>query len=266
MSRWAARMRAAAAQRDRTWGEPRSGNGASSFHLIWDLPQVPLREVAATLEVLDLPSVKRLYFWALQASFVTGRQIQGGAHLGLQWHPRHPDSTAANWGGYGPADRGTRELEGSTSVLPSSRKNPNTRDFRWIPGHRYRLHIAPAPDSPESLFAWRGSVTCLDTGETTHIRDLYTRGEFLISPMVWTESFARCEHRAVSARWSDLEAITTDGSALRPPHIRVNYQSRSDGGCDNTTVSIDELGVLQTTATPREVPQGAILPCPSSQV
>ena len=49
MSRWAARMRAAAAQRDRTWGEPRSGNGASSFHLIWDLPQVPLREVAATV-------------------------------------------------------------------------------------------------------------------------------------------------------------------------------------------------------------------------
>jgi hypothetical protein len=256
-------MRAAAAERQRTWGEPRSGNGASSFHLIWDVPQIALREVSATLEVLDIPSVRRLYFWALQASFVTGRRIQGGAHLGLQWHPRHPGSTAVNWGGYGPADRGTRELEGSTSPLPSIRKNPNTRDFTWIAGQRYRLHIGPAPDSPEALFAWRGSVTCLDSGEVTEIRDLYTRGEYLVSPMVWTESFARCEHPPVSVRWSNLVAVGADGTELRPPHIRVNYQSRSDGGCDNTTVSIDELGVLQTTATPREVPQGAILPCPS---
>ena len=46
---------------------------------------------------------------------------------------------------------------------------------------RYRLHIGPSPDSPQSLFAWRGSITCLETGERTDIRDLYTRGEFLVS-------------------------------------------------------------------------------------
>jgi len=265
VSRWVARVRAAAAERERTWGEPRSANGASSFHLIWDIPHVALSEVSATLEVLDLPVVKRIYFWALQASFLSGRKIQGGAHLGLQWHPKHPGGTAVNWGGYGPADRGTRELEGSTSVLPSSRNNPNTRDFPWTPGNRYRLHIGPSPDSPEALYAWRGSITCLETGEATLIRDLYTRGEFLMSPMVWTEAFARCEHPPVSVRWSNLEAVGTDGTVFHPPHIRVNYQSRGDGGCDNTTASTDELGVLQTTATPREVPQGAMLPCPSGR-
>src|SRR5512136_1812661 len=131
--------RAAAAwqARQRTSGEPRSENGASSFHLIWDLPQVPLRQVEATLEVVVPPAVPRLYFWALQVSFASGPRLQGGAHLGLQWHPRYPGGTAVNFGGYGPTERGTRELEGTASELTGSGRNPNTRDFPWVLGHRY---------------------------------------------------------------------------------------------------------------------------------
>jgi hypothetical protein len=225
---------------------------------------VPLREVEATLEVVARPMVKRVYFWALQASFAAGPRLQGGAHLGLQWNPRYPGGTAANFGGYGPAEGGTRTLEGSTSELPGPRRDPNTRSYHWELGHRYRLRIAPTPRAPDGIRAWRGTVTDVEAGREQVVRDLYTRGEYLHTPMVWTESFARCEHPSVGVRWSGLRAVSTGGEELCPQHVRVNYQSRSDGGCDNTTAGTDELGVLQITTEQREVPQGAWLRVPGA--
>jgi hypothetical protein len=264
MRRSLSRAAAAWAARQRVSGEPRSANGASSFHLIWDLPSLPLRRVAATLEVVVPPRVPRLYFWALQVSFASGPRLQGGAHLGLQWHPRYPGSTAVNFGGYGPAERGTRVLEGTTSELRGSRRNPNTRDFPWQLGHRYRLEVAPAPEAPEGLRAWRGTVQDLDGGGVQVVRDLYTRAEYLHSPLVWSEVFARCEHPSVVVRWSDLQATAISDEELRPERVRVNYQTRADGGCDNTSVALDELGILQITAVQREMPQAAILPVPGA--
>jgi len=264
MRRSLSRAAAAWTARQRVSGEPRSANGASSFHLIWDLPSLPLRRVAATLEVVVPPRVPRLYFWALQVSFASGPRLQGGAHLGLQWHPRYPGSTAVNFGGYGPAERGTRVLEGTTSELRGSRRNPNTRDFPWQLGHRYRLEVAPAPEAPEGLRAWRGTVQDLDGGGVQVVRDLYTRAEYLHTPLVWSEVFARCEHPSVVVRWSDLQATAISDEELRPERVRVNYQTRADGGCDNTSVALDELGILQITAVQREVPQAAILPVPGA--
>ena len=92
------RARETWATRQRTSGEPTSRNGASSFHLIWDLPPTPLLECSAVLEVVVPPQVPRLYFWALQASFASGSRFHGGAHIGLQWNTRHPGGTAARRG------------------------------------------------------------------------------------------------------------------------------------------------------------------------
>ena len=259
-----ARMRAALAGRERTWGEPHSANGASSFHLVWETPQIPLNEAEATLEILVPPVVPRLYFWALQVSFATNRRLQGGAHLGLQWNPAFAGSTAANWGGYGTGGGGTQILKGSASELPGVRGDPNTRSFDWRLGRRYRLHIGPSSEPSAEGHAWRGTVTDVETGDETVVRDLYTSGSYLMSPMVWSEVFARCEQPSVAVRWSDLRVITADGAELRPQRVRINYQTRSDGGCDNTTVSVDELGLLQITGVERQVPQGAILPIPGT--
>jgi hypothetical protein len=221
------RVSATRAERLRTAGEPSSSNGASSFHLFWDLQPEPLIEVAATLEVLLPPSVKRLYFWALQVTFASGRRLRGGGHLGLQWNARHPGGTAVNWG-----------------------------------GERYRFHIGPGGDAPEGLRAWRGTVTHVESGTATVVRDLYVPADTIVSPVVWSEVFARCEHPMVSVRWSGLAARTIAGKIVRPSHVRVNYQARERGGCDNTTVAVDELGLLQVTSVERSVPQGATLPVP----
>lgn len=256
------RVRAALQNRQRTSGEPQSANGASSFHLVWDIPPVPLREVSATVEVLVPPVTNRLYFWALQVSFASERRLQGGAHIGIQWNRRYPGNTAVNWGGYGPADRGGAVLDGSDSPLSGVRGDRNTRTFPWKAGHPYRLTVAPAADGPGEATAWRGTITDLDSGEEHLVRDLYAEGEYLMSPMVWSEVFARCEQPSVTVRWSDLRAVGAHGEDLSPRRIRVNYQTRMDGGCDNTSVGVDELGVLQTTAVRRRVPQGALLPVP----
>ena len=122
----------------RMQGLPPSANGASSLHLRWDI-QPPLLDVAVNLTVVELPQVERLYFWALQADFcdADGRPA-GGAHLGLQWHPRYPGSTAVNWGGYA---AGGGELAGSTSALRSALGNHNPRDYRWEADRGYRLAI-----------------------------------------------------------------------------------------------------------------------------
>ncbi len=231
-------------------GLPTSPNGASSFHLIWTVPGVPLDEVSATFELLGEPTVPRLYFWALQASFLQGNVHRGGGHLGLQWHPSYPGSRAVNWGGYG--DGG--ELDGSASSLPSTLGNANTRDFAWETGVPYRFSIA-APEPGR----WRGTVTNLGTGEPTVVRDLYSPGTHLGAPMVWTEAFCRCDDPPAVARWSGFRA-TAKGTEVPIESVRLNYQSFADGGCTNTTVRRDPSGFLQVTGTEREIPSGRVVP------
>lgn len=218
----------------RTSGRPPSANGASSLHLAWDVPQgVELAEAAVTITVPHLPAVPRLYFWALQVSFVDG----GAAHLGLQWGADPPRRMHhANWGGYGPDGR---ELAGTASALPSSFGNPHTRDFDWEAGRPYRLRIRRGPDG------WEGWV------DDTLVRQLLAPGVTLASPLMWSEVFADCDHPAVSVHWSDLEVVTRSGDRVAVRSARVHYQPRSEGGCDNTSSAVDGPAFVQTTSTDR---------------
>lgn len=210
------------------------------MHLWWD-PDAPtnamtaVTNVEATLEVIEPPSVDRLYFWALQATFIDtrGRPV-AGAHLGLQWHGAHPGGTAVNWGGYR-NDGSGRELDGDPSPLPSATGNANTRDFRWRPHTPYRLRID---------VDGTGSVTDLSTTERTVVRRLHVAGaQALANAVVWSEVFADCDDPPTAVRWSDLEP--------RPRSARVTYQSFADGGCTNT-----ENGFTQRTSTRRSTPEG----------
>jgi hypothetical protein len=238
--------------RGRTTGYPPSANRASSFHLRWGgLPaRAVVVEVAATLEVVTAPVVPELYFWALQASFASAtRPRVGAAHLGLQWYPPHPGSTAVNWGGYDEASGGI--LDGSDSALPSATGNPNTRDYPWAEGRRYRLTIGPG----SAPGWWRGAV------DGVAVRELHGGGDRLADPIVWAEVFARCDHPPATVRWSELTARTAAGEVVEPDRVTVTYHPTATGGCDNTTVAADGPGAfLQTTGTDRLVPADAVLP------
>lgn len=237
-------------------GEPASGNGASSFHLRWLVDEDdPLVEVAAVLEVVVPPAVDRLYFWALQASFSDGASDRGAAHIGLQWNRNHPNGRAVNWGGYAPSGQ---LLAGSPSGLPSAPDDPNTRDYDWRPGRRYRLRISPAPGAPGR---WQGEVTDLAAGRSSVVRHLNAGGHLLSGAVVWSEVFARCDHPSVTVRWSDLEAVAASGRRVAPRGLSASYEPGTAGGCDNTNVAVDHIGVLQTTNTKRTVPAGASIPC-----
>lgn len=235
----------------RTSGPPPSGNGASSFHLFWNVPPEPLLEVEATIEVLEPPTVDKLYFWALQVNVEHQGRPTGGAHFGLQHHPRHPGGGAVNWGGY---HTGGGELEGTVSELPSALDNINTRDYRWEPHRRYRYRIARSPQR-----GWRGSITDLDTDVETIVRDLYITGDQMIRPMVWTESFADCDEAAAAVRWTDLRAKTVSGRWIEVADVRLNYQSHADGGCANTNTFTDGVGFVQRTTTTRLADTGTRL-------
>lgn len=271
--RWLQALRGLAAPSgpERTRGLPTSSNGASSFHLFWDVPAgTTFRRVAVTFEVLEPPSVDRLYFWALQVDFVRpGGRRAGGGHLGLQHHPRHPGGGAINWGGYDPS--GT-VLSGSGSALASALDNPNTRDYRWAPRRRYRLAVDPAPGpdakgtgeahAAAGMHRWRGSITDTESGQTTVVRELYNHGTALTNPMVWSEVFAQCDDPSVVVRWSEPEAESDDGTIVRPRSTRVNYQKIADGGCTNTDVHLDDIGVCQTTNRDRGRRQGETVAWP----
>ncbi len=228
------------------------------MHLWWSLPHgEQLTAVRATLEILEPLAVDRLYFWALQVAFV--KPGGGGAHLGLQHNRRHPGSTAANFGGYAPVDVGGL-LDGTASELPSAPNDPNTRDFGWRPNRRYRLSVERMPDgAPEGFFAWRGSVEDVASGTISVVRTLFSRGEYLRGPVVWTEAFARCEQPSVGAKWTDLETEGETRGVMRIPAGQVNYQLRSAGGCDNTNMDVEGDGWVQRTATDRTVPAGTVL-------
>ena len=211
---------------------------ASSFHLSWGGLPPTLTEVAVDLEVLVPPSIPTLYFWALQVSFEDG----GAAHTGLQWNPRHPGGRAVNWGGYA---KGGGLLTGSPSALPCEIGDPNTRDWWWDPGRRYRLRVwAPVPGR------WRAAV------DDVVIRDLYAAGTTLRSPIVWSEVFAGCDDPTVAVRWSGFEALDGQGRPVAPDRMLVNYQRN---GCANTTSVLDGRSVVQVTNTQRTTPQGSVL-------
>ncbi len=234
----------------RTSGPPTSSNAASSFHLTWEVPPQPLIEVRADLEVVEPPSIDRLYFWALQVNFAdraNGGANRGGAHTGLQYHPSYPNGGAVNWGGY---HAGGGELEGSTSALPSTLNNVNTRDYPWQPNNAYRFRVFSPEGHPGS---WRATVTDLTSGVETIIRDLKVDADSLVRPMVWSEVFADCDHPSCTIRWSNLEADLAAGGTVRAKSVRLNYQRHGDGGCANTNTHVDPdgHGFLQTTNTAR---------------
>jgi hypothetical protein len=229
----------------RVTGPPTSSNGASSLHLGWEVPSnEPLVEVAVTLTVPVAPADDSLYFWALQANFEGG----AGAHLGLQWGADAPRRMRhANWGGY--AGHGG-ELTGTALAFPSSFGNPNTCDFDWSDGVGHRLRIARDNDG------WAGFV------DDMRLRSLHAGGATLHGPVVWSEVFADCDAPSVSVRWSDLEVVTAGGDHVPVLAVRTNYQTRADGGCDNTCSTVDSLAFVQTTNTARTTPQGARLSLP----
>jgi hypothetical protein len=228
-------------------GYPTSANGASSFHLWWQLPgDLRAVEVRATLEVRVPPAVNRLYFWALQVSFEDrGRQL-GGAHTGLQWNPAAPGG-AVNWGGY---HQGGGELPGTPSELPEA-DSVNTRRWPWSPGTPYRLRVwSPAPG------AWRSEVTDLRTNNRTVIRDLLVPATHLSNPVVWAEVFARCDDPPTEARWTDLEVVSENGTVHHTTEVRTTYQDEGAGGCSNTQATADKNAFVQRTGLP-EVPTRA---------
>jgi len=246
---------------DGTKGRPPSGNGASSFHLFWQHETRKWVAAEATIEVLEAPSVSELYFWAMQVNFHDGRRGTGGGHIGPQWISIHPGGTAINWGGYG-ADG--QELEGSVSSLPSRAGNVNTRDFVWEAQRPYRLRVAFAGPTPVAgRSAWRGEVIDLVTGTVVHIRDLYAPGDRLDSAMVWSEVFAPCDAPPVTVRWSDLALIDDAGHRSAVVAASVNYQSRADGGCVTTDITVDDTppapGFIQRSGTMRGTAQGTVL-------
>ena len=199
-------------------------------------------EASVDVEVVVRPEVPHLYFWALQVSFQASRRPVGGAHLGLQWNPRHPGNTAVNWGGYA-ADGSV--LGGSPSALPSAPGDPNTRDYPWEQGTVYRLVISPGSRPG----GWRGSVMDLSTGRESTVRELDVGGNRLTDPVVWAEVFARCDDPSTEVRWSRPRLRL--GTEVAIPHgVRVTYQSERDGGCSNTDVRSAE-GVVQVTNTAR---------------
>ena len=158
---------------------------------------------------------------------------------GVAVAPRHPGSTAVNWGGYRASGQ---ELHGSDSALRSATGNPNTRDFSWSPGRPYRLSIervvaAAGGPVPAGVTAWRGSVQDLHSGEDQVVRDLYMEGDSIVGVTMWSEVFARCDDPTVSVRWSrpvvhlpDRDVEIAEGRGQLPGrHRRRLHQHRRHG-------------------------------------
>lgn len=230
----------------RTSGRPTSSNGASSLHLWWDV-QASDRLIGAsvTLEVVERPDLDDLVFMAMQVSFA--EPAGGGAHLGLQHHPRFPNRSAVNWGGYA---RGGGLLTGSTSDLVSTPNDVNTRDFDWRAGVAYRLEITRGRELPDGGWSWLGSVTD-EVGVRTLVRELFTVGSAIRDPIVWVECFAPCDSAPFSVRWSDAAVTTLDGAEIPIRTMRAAYQSAAQGGCTNTSSFLDGSSFAQRTNTPR---------------
>jgi len=241
--------------RERVSGAPTSANGASSFHLWWDVPYGErFTSASITLDVARQPDLDRLVFFAIQVAFV--KPGGGGAHLGLQHHPAFPDRSAVNWGGYDPHGA---LLEGTESPLPSVDDDPNTRDYLWSPGRPYQLTIDRATDADADIHRWRGTCTDLISGESVVVRELYNPGRYLRAPVVWIESFAPCDAPRFEARWSNATIVTEKGEVRSISRMRADYQHHAAGGCTNTNSFVDGVSFVQRSGQLRSTKPGTTL-------
>jgi hypothetical protein len=80
-----------------------------------------------------------------------------------------------------------------------------------------------------------------------------------VNPMVWSEVFADCDDPPVAVRWSEPVVVSRSGEHVQVPAALTRYQSRHDGGCDNTSSTVDGDAFVQTTATARRAPAGTRL-------
>ena len=248
------RVSSPAALGERTQGLPTSSNGASSLHARWLHEPADVVAVEVDLTIDETPGSDHLRFFALQASFAERGRAHGAGHLGLQWISWHPGNTAANWGGYHHAGSGqSGELPGTSSALPSAVGNANTRDYEWSAGTPYRLRIARGDDG------WAGSVTDLGTDTTTVIRELVCRGDRLTSVVMWSEIFAPCEGPGVTVRWGRPRWQVATGEFVPVGQVQLSYQRVEDGGCSNSSTTLEGDAVVQRTAVPRKHPHGTVL-------
>jgi len=206
------------------------------------------------LEVTKRPDVGSLVFFALQVAFITPGG--GGAHLGLQHNPRFPGMSAANWGGYDPHGG---LLDGTESPLASTPNDVNTRNFPWREGAAYQMAITRGEERADGWHAWEGTITDLRSGEETLVRKLWSAGEYLRAPVIWTESFAPCEASSFQARWSNAAVVTTADEILPVTTMRTDYQAYAAGGCTNTDTVVEGSGFVQTTSVTRTTRPGTTL-------
>jgi hypothetical protein len=248
------------------------------MHLMWRLPSDlgPVIGASVVFELTEEPAVDKLYFWALQASFLDddGTDL-GAAHTGLQWNPRHPGGRAANWGGY-PSEHNNwkRNFKGSRNRLPGFDGDPNTRHYNWQSHRPYRLTIERAPEQSGSFFAellqprptgWRATVTDINSGQIQVLRDLYAGGTHLAHLCVWTEWFCSCDDPTTACTWTEFRVMTDDGSGNstehEPTEVFVNHPAEN---CSNVGQRIitqtPELVIEQRMNTTREIPHGTVLP------
>lgn len=241
--------------RERVSGTPASANGASSFHLWWDVPfGERLTAANVTLEVRRRPDLDRLVFFALQVAFI--KPGGGGAHLGLQHHPAYPSHAAVNWGGYDPAGD---LLEGSDSTLPSAQNDRNTRDYAWKTANPYQLTIERVTDTEEDAHRWRGTVTDLVSGELAVVRELFSPGRYLRAPVMWIESFAPCDAPRFEASWSNATVVTEKSEVKAVRRMRADYQPHAAGGCTNTNSFVEGVSFVQRTGQLRTTKAGTTL-------
>jgi hypothetical protein len=216
------------------------------LHLWWVVPAGAFQQVSAVVEVAPAPAVSKLYFWALQVSFLDRGRDLGAGHTGLQWHPAAP-AGAVNWGGY---HAGGGVLDGTGSDLPPV-DGPHTRHCAWSPGRPYRFRVwSPGPG------AWRSEITDLATGRPTVIRDLLVAATSLGNPVVWAEVFADCDDPPTQVRWSHLEASAGTGQVFTATSARPTYQSHADGGCANTISYAEGSCFVQATGLAGARPPG----------
>ena len=143
-------------------------------------------------------------------------------------------------------------IRATTTAVTAVDGNANTRLFAWEPGvaHRLRVHRSPTG------YGWRASV------DEVVVRDLFAGGEHVTGLMVWSEVFAACDDPSVVVRWSRFAAVDEAGTAVVPSAVAVTYQAFGDGGCTNTDVSADDVGVRQVTGVPRRAPHGTVFQLP----
>jgi hypothetical protein len=193
----------------------------------------------------QFPDRQWLYYFSLQVTFT---DYDEWGHGGLQWAGNKEFQTdgnrGVNWGG-------------GSNWAGYGGNGVNNTPFTWQVGRWYRYRVLRVDQDARGLRHWLFAVLDYDTGSEQKFGTIWTKSEWIINAMVFTETGygVHCDSERAKVDWRNPVFRCTEAGEFCPQSGTANYNGTCTGqhNTEQGLISRSPLVWFHSTNAPRTV-------------